>query len=243
MSRPPFLLGPEANAPFPPARLALHEPDGLLAVGGDLSPERLLRAYRSGIFPWYSQGQPILWWSPDPRMVFDSTAFALPSRFRRSLRTCDWTVRADTDFAGVIRACAEVPRPGQDSTWILPEMAQAYTALHRLGHAHSIEVMAGEELVGGIYGVAQGRMFYGESMFSRRSGASKLALAALLGLLRDWGWPLLDAQLENPHLRSLGARRMERKAFLAEVDRLVALQGRPGSWSDAFGERPATAYA
>lgn len=243
MSRPPYLLGPEPGAPFPPPQLALRQPDGLLAVGGDLSPERLLRAYRSGIFPWYSRDQPILWWSPHQRMVFDSGAFSLPSRFRRTLRSSEWTLRADCDFGAVIRACAQTPRPGQSGTWILPEMVAAYIELHRLGHAHSIEVMAGEELVGGIYGVAQGHMFYGESMFSRRSGASKLALGALLGLMRDWGWPLLDAQLDNPHLRSLGGREMGREAFLAEVQHLVALPGEVGAWSGAFGQRPARDYA
>ncbi len=242
MSRAPYLLGPEPDA-FPPPRLALREPDGLLAVGGDLSPARLLNAYRSGIFPWYSRGQPILWWSPDPRMVFDSASFALPSRFRRSLRSSEWQLRADSDFEGVIRACAETRRPGQDGTWILPEMRDAYLALHRLGHAHSIEVFEGPALVGGIYGVSQGRMFYGESMFSLRSGASKLALGALLALMRDWEWPLLDAQLENPHLRSLGGEQMPRNAFLARVEQLVGLEGRPGSWTAAFGWRLARDYA
>jgi leucyl/phenylalanyl-tRNA--protein transferase len=243
VSRLPYPLGPEPDAPFPAAHLALREPNGLLAVGGDLSPGRLIRAYRSGIFPWYSTGQPILWWSPDPRMVFDSNRFSLSSRFRRSLRASDWTVRADTVFPAVIRACAEAYRPGQFSTWILPEMEAAYLELHRLGHAHSIEVFAGEELIGGIYGVALGRMFFGESMFSRRSGGSKLALGALLALMRDWSWPLLDAQLENPHLRSLGGLEMARPEFLVRVQALVALEGRPGTWAKAFGERPAAAYA
>jgi leucyl/phenylalanyl-tRNA--protein transferase len=243
VSHLPYPLGPESDAPFPAAHLALREPDGLLAVGGDLSPERLIRAYRAGIFPWYSEGQPILWWSPDPRMVFDSQTFCLPSRFRRSLRASDWILRADSDFPGVIRACAQNNRPGQFSTWILPEMAAAYLELHRLGHAHSIEVFAGEELVGGIYGVALGRMFFGESMFSRRSGGSKLALGALLALMRDWAWPLLDAQLANPHLLSLGGREMARPEFLTQVASLVAREGRPGPWTTAFGERPAAAYA
>lgn len=243
VSRLPFLLGPEPDAPFPPAALALREPEGLLAVGGDLSPQRLLRAYRSGIFPWYSAGQPIFWWSPDPRMVFDTASFALPSRFRRSLRSCHWTLTADRDFSAVIQACATVPRPGQSGTWILPEMLDAYLELHRQGHAHSIEVYDDQELIGGIYGVAQGQMFFGESMFSLRPGASKLALAGLLGLMRDWSWPLMDAQLDNPHLRLLGGREMPRREFLAELERLVALAGMPGTWGPAFGTRPAQAYA
>jgi leucyl/phenylalanyl-tRNA---protein transferase len=241
--RPPFLLAPEPDAPFPPAGRALREPDGLLAVGGDLSPARLVNAYRHGIFPWYSRGQPILWWSPDPRMVFDSATFVLPSRFRRGLKACRWTLRADTAFAAVVDACAHIRRRGQRDTWILPDMARAYVALHRLGHAHSIEVFDGESLVGGIYAVAVGRMVFGESMFSAQSGGSKLALAGLLGFMRERGWPLLDAQLENPHLRSLGGRRLPRAEFLPRVAQLVASGPPPASWAAAFGERPATALA
>lgn len=241
MTRPPFLLGPEPDSPFPPARLALRAPDGLLAVGGDLAPARLLAAYRDGIFPWYSSGQPILWWSPDPRMVFESASFALPSRLCRSLRRSPWVLRADTAFAAVVDACAQ-PRSGQADTWILPEMAAAYVDLHRRGHAHSIEVFDGDRLVGGIYAVAVGRMVFGESMFSAQSGGSKLALAGLLGFMRQRGWPLLDAQLENPHLRSLGGRRMPRPRFLARVAELSAETGLPGRWTEAFGERPAAAW-
>jgi leucyl/phenylalanyl-tRNA---protein transferase len=241
--RPPFLLAPEPDAPFPPAERALHEPDGLLAVGGDLSPTRLLNAYRHGIFPWYSRGQPILWWSPDPRMVFDSEAFALSSRFRRSLKVSRWTLRADTAFAAVVDACAHIRRRGQRDTWILPDMARAYVELHRLGHAHSVEVFDGDALVGGIYAVAVGRMVFGESMFSAQSGGSKLALGGLLGFMRERGWPLLDAQLENPHLRSLGGRRLPRADFLHLVEELTASGPLPGPWTAAFGERPAAALA
>jgi leucyl/phenylalanyl-tRNA---protein transferase len=241
--RPPFLLAPEADAPFPSASLALREPDGLLAVGGDLSPERLLNAYRSGIFPWYSKGQPILWWSPDPRMVFDSDRFALASRLRRGLKLSRWTLRADTAFDAVVRACAGIPRRGQRDTWIVPEMARGYGELHRRGYAHSIEVYDGDALVGGIYAVSIGRMVYGESMFSAQSGGSKLALAGLLGFMRERGMPLLDAQLENPHLRSLGGRRLERGEFLQEVARLASAPVPAGRWTEAFGERPAAAFA
>jgi leucyl/phenylalanyl-tRNA---protein transferase len=243
VTRPPFLLAPESDAPFPPAQRALREPDGLLAVGGDLSSTRLLNAYRHGIFPWYSQGQPILWWSPDPRMVFDSARFRLPSRFRRELKRSTWTLRADTAFDTVVQACARIPRHGQRDTWIVPAMARAYGELHRLGHAHSIEVFDGGELVGGIYAVAIGRMVYGESMFSARSGGSKLALAGLLGFMRERAWPLLDAQLENPHLRSLGGRRLEREPFLAKVAELAGGAPAPGPWTQAFGERPAAAFS
>jgi leucyl/phenylalanyl-tRNA--protein transferase len=237
-------LGADPDSPFPPLRQALRDPNGLLAVGGDLAPARLLNAYRQGIFPWFNEGDPILWWSPDPRVVFDTAAFRLPSRFRRRLRGSGWTLSADTDFAGVMRACASAPRPGQEGgTWIGRQMLAAYGELHRLGHAHSIEVRAGERLVGGIYGVAIGRMFFGESMFSGESGGSKAALAGLAQALAGWGWPLLDAQVENPHLLSLGARCLPRGEFMAQVAELVRLEGRPGPWTGAFGRLPAADLA
>lgn len=237
------LLSPDPGAPFPPAGRALREPNGLLAMGGDLSPERLLNAYRHGIFPWYSAGEPILWWCPDPRMVFDTDTFALPSRLRRRLRTSPWEVRVDTAFAQVVEACASAPRPGQDGTWITAEMRTAYAELHRLGHAHSVEVFDGGRLVGGIYGVAAGRMFFGESMFSAESGGSKVALAGLIHVLRHWGWPLLDAQVENPHLLSLGARRLPRPEFLAEMARLVAMPGLVEPWTARVPAFPARQLA
>jgi leucyl/phenylalanyl-tRNA--protein transferase len=244
MSRLPIpRLGADPGAPFPPADRALAEPDGLLAFGGDLSPTRLLNAYRAGIFPWYSAGQPILWWSPDPRLVFRTDAVRLSRRFRRELRASPWIVRADTAFEPVLIACATSPRPGQDGTWITPEMARAYAALHRLGHAHSVEVFDGAHLVGGIYGVAIGRMFFGESMFSGQSGGSKVALAALAARLHAWGWPLVDAQVENPHLLTLGATRMRRAAFLEAIAPLVAEPVPAGPWTRAFGELPAASLA
>jgi len=241
----PFLLPPDPGAPFPPAELALHEPDGLLAIGGDLSPVRLLNAYAGGIFPWFSEGQPILWWSPDPRMVFRTDGVRLSSRFRRELRSSAWTVAADTAFAEVVQACASAPRPGQDGTWITAGMQRAYEELHRLGYAHSVEVFDGGELVGGIYGVAIGRMFFGESMFSGRSGGSKVALAALAHALHGWGWPLIDAQVENPHLLRMGAGHLPREAFLARVRALVqAAETEPaGSWTRRFGRWPAAVLA
>jgi leucyl/phenylalanyl-tRNA--protein transferase len=231
----PYLLDADPRAPFPPAGCALREPDGLLAVGGDLSVPRLLNAYAGGVFPWFSAGQPILWWSPDPRTVFDTGAVHLSSRFRRGLRHSRWQVVADTDFAAVIDACAGTPRPGQDGTWITAGMRDAYLALHEHGHAHSIEVRDGQALVGGLYGVAIGRMFFGESMFSARSGGSKVALAALALRLHGWGWPLIDAQVENPHLVRLGARRMPRAGFLAAIAPLVRSADAPGPWRTRFG--------
>jgi leucyl/phenylalanyl-tRNA--protein transferase len=235
------VLGSDPDAPFPPLRQAQRDPNGLLAVGGDLSPTRLLNAYRHGIFPWFNEGEPILWWSPDPRVVFDTADFRLPTRFRRQLRGSGWTLSADRDFGGVMRACALAPRAGQEGgTWIGAQMLAAYQQLHRLGHAHSVEVWAGERLVGGIYGVAIGRMFFGESMFSGESGGSKAALAGLARALAAWGWPLVDAQVENPHLLSLGARRLARAGFMDQVRALAALDGRVGPWTEAFG-RPAAA--
>jgi len=237
MTPRPALLSPDPHAPFPSASDALREPDGLLAIGGDLSVPRLLAAYRHGIFPWYSPGQPILWWSPDPRQVFATDGVRLSTRFRRQLRHCHWRVRADTCFDTVVAACAHAPRPGQDGTWITPQMQQAYSTLHRLGHAHSVEVFDDHgALAGGIYGVAIGRMFFGESMFSARSGGSKIALAALARRLQGWGWPLIDAQVGNRHLDFMGVQAWPRPRFLEAVAALVDLPGEPGSWTGVFGE-------
>lgn len=242
------VLDADPAAPFPPADTALREPDGLLAVGGDLSPRRLLNAYAHGIFPWYSDGQPILWWSPDPRMVFRTDGVHLSRRFRRTLRGLPWIATADTAFDAVVAACASTPRAGQRGTWITRDMREAYGALHRLGHAHSIEVRdggaAGEGgLVGGLYGVAVGRMFFAESMFSARSGGSKAALAVLAARLADWGWPLIDAQVENAHLRTLGAEAWPRDRFLREVERLAATDAPARSWTERFGALPVAALA
>ena len=244
MSRLPIaLLGVEPNAPFPPAARALREPNGLLAAGGDLSPVRLLNAYRHGIFPWYSSGQPILWWCPDPRMVFATDGVRLSSRFRRDLRRSTWTLQADTTFDQVIATCARTPRPRQDGTWITGEMLAAYRELHRLGHAHSIEVFDDDALVGGIYGVAIGRMFFGESMFSGQSGGSKVALAGLARVLHDWGWPLIDAQVANPHLQFLGARLLPRSEFLAQIEVWAGKPELPGPWTSRIGRILASSLA
>ena len=227
---------------FPAIQTALHEPNGLLAAGGDLSPQRLLEAYRHGIFPWFSVGEPILWWSPDPRMVFDCARVHVATKLRRWLRSCDWTIAADRDFAGTMRACAE-PRRHQPTTWITSEMLAAYRSLHLLGHAHSIEVYAGDQLVGGIYGVAVGRMFFGESMFSRLSNGSKVALIALCRGLGEWGFPLVDAQVSSPHLVSMGAHEMPRQRFAAAVGRLCTEEGVVGSWADKWPLREARALS
>ncbi|TCZ88347.1 leucyl/phenylalanyl-tRNA--protein transferase [Lysobacter sp. N42] len=236
-------LEDDPDAPFPPPETALREPDGLLAAGGDLSPRRLLAAYRQGIFPWFSAGEPPLWWSPDPRAVFRTGRVARSRRFRRSLRGSTWVARADTAFDQVIATCARIPRRGQRGTWITDDMLRAYSTLHRLGHAHSVEVYDGTDLVGAIYGVAIGRMFFGESMFSARTDGSKVAIAALAQVLAGWGWPLIDAQVANPHLALLGAELWPRGEFLREVARLTAEPGRVGSWTAAVGELPASSLA
>lgn len=217
---------------FPDPRTALTEPNGLLALGGDLSPARLVAAYAQGIFPWYGEDEPILWWSPDPRCVFRTDALHINRSLRRQLRGKAWHVSVDRDFPAVIRACA-APRADHGGTWIVPAMVDAYIALHELGHAHSVEVWDGARLVGGIYGVAVGQLFCGESMFSGESGGSKLALMALADLLRQWGWPLLDSQVANPHTLSLGAWEIPRETYLREAARLAALPGRVGHWRDA----------
>ena len=236
----PAILATDPAAPFPAAGQALDMPEGLLAIGGDLSPVRLLNAYRHGILPWSSAGQPLLWWSPDPRMVFRTDAVHLSRRDRRDLARSAWTVRADGAFEAVVARCARAPRPGQDGTWITPGMEAAYATLHQLGHAHSIEVLEDDRLVGGLYGVAVGRMFFAESMFSDRSGGSNVALAALACRLAAWGWPLVDAQLPNPHLARMGAEPWPRARFLDAIAPLVDHEAPAGSWRGPFGVRPAS---
>ncbi len=229
------ILRPGSTQPFPAVYRALKRPNGLLAAGADLSPTRLLEAYRRGIFPWYSADEPILWWSPDPRMVFATDAVHISTKLQRWLRDCSWTVRADTAFVDVMRACAK-PRPQQPSTWISDDIIHAYATLHRLGHAHSVEVYEENTLVGGIYGVALGRMFFGESMFSGRSNGSKVALLALCRQLHQWQFPLLDAQVTSAHLKTLGAFEMPREQFVAIIENEVIKEGRVGAWCEPFGE-------
>ena len=205
---------------FPKPELA--PADGLLMAGGDLAPERILRGYSQGIFPWYDEDSPILWWSPDPRCVLFPHKLHVGASLRRELRSGRFAYTVDTCFERVIRACAEVPRPGQDGTWIVPEMLEAYLRLHELGHAHSVEVWEGGELAGGLYGVKLGRVFFGESMFHTRPYASKAALVFLVERLVEQGVELVDCQQATPHMLRLGAEEIPRKDFLPLVRRLCA---------------------
>ncbi|MDD3883815.1 MAG: leucyl/phenylalanyl-tRNA--protein transferase [Gallionella sp.] len=210
----------DASPEFPPAEHALRQSNGLLAAGGDLSVPRLLNAYRHGIFPWFNTGEPILWWSPDPRMVLVPAEFKPSRSLRKTLSRKTFEVRFDTAFEAVMRACA-APRDGQAGSWIHEDMIAAYCTLHELGYAHSVESWQDNRLVGGLYGIAIGRMFYGESMFSRVSDASKVALAHLAGQLERWQFELIDCQMNTPHLASLGAREIPRTRFLTRVWELV----------------------
>lgn len=213
-NRVAWLSAGDPATAFPNVDSALREPDGLLAAGGDLSTERLLYAYRQGIFPWYDEGQPILWWSPDPRCVMRPGDFHISKRLRRDIARTDAVVTLNRSFGEVIRACAE-PRPYQRGTWITSDMVQAFEALHAAGWAHSIEVRSAERLIGGMYGLAIGRVFFGESMFSRESNASKFALCGLSKMLLDRGFELIDCQVVSEHLKTLGATMMPRAQFTA----------------------------
>jgi leucyl/phenylalanyl-tRNA---protein transferase len=223
-------LSRSATVDFPPAQEALTEPNGLLAAGGDLAPERLLAAYRRGIFPWYEEGQPILWWSPDPRAVLWPDDLHVSRSLRRSMRNAGFELRIDTAFDTVVANCA-APRSYARGTWITRDMADAYGRLHRLGWAHSFETWRGDELVGGLYGVAQGGVFFGESMFARATDASKAALVHAVRYLKERQFALIDCQVASAHTLSLGATNIPRVEFL----RLVALHGEattePGRWS------------
>ena len=224
----PFL---DSATPFPPPEFALRNPDGLLCAGGDLSVGRLLQAYRRGIFPWYGAGEPILWWSPDPRMVLFTDQVHVSRSLRRCLNAGKFEVRADTAFRQVMEHCA-MPRPGQDGTWILPEMIEAYCALHKLGHAHSVETWMDNELAGGIYGVQVGRMFFGESMFHVVTDASKAALVHLAWRLKRMGVPIMDCQQKTPHVESMGGKCLPRWEFMRILETLI--DGKPNQgWQSA----------
>jgi leucyl/phenylalanyl-tRNA--protein transferase len=212
---------------FPPVDYA---EDGLLAVGGDLSPERLVLAYSLGIFPWYSEGQPILWHSPDPRMVLRAERLRLPRSLRKTLNQNPYRLSMDTAFPKVLEACGSVKRPGQRGTWITRGMKKAYVELHRRGLAHSVEAWSGELLVGGLYGVSLGGAFFGESMFAREPDASKLAFASLVPQLQRWGIDLIDCQVHTEHLARFGAEEVPRKVYLAALQKALQRATRTGVW-------------
>jgi leucyl/phenylalanyl-tRNA--protein transferase len=229
------LDGTPADIGFPDPALAETEPNGLLAVGGDLSPGRVLAAYRLGIFPWYSAGQPILWWSPAPRMVLFPAEYHCARSLRRSMRNRDYEVSIDLAFEQVIRACAE-PRGPEEGTWLLPDMIESYVSLNLAGHAHSFEVWLQGELVGGLYGIAIGQVFFGESMFSRRTDASKIALTLLVETAFGQPFQLIDCQIYTEHLASLGARELSREDF---EDRLQTAVTAPSAGLGTLARRPA----
>lgn len=220
----------DSQTPFPPVERALVEPNGLLAAGGDLSPNRLIDAYHRGIFPWYSPGEPILWWSPDPRMILEPAAYVPSRSLRKRLRRGDFEVRLDTAFAEVTDACAATPRHGQNGTWISPAMRRAYLRLHELGWAHSVETWMDGRLTGGLYGIAIGRVFFGESMFAHATDASKVAFAHLCRFLGQAGFRLIDCQMSTAHLASLGAREIPRADFSARLQALTA-GAEPRTWA------------
>ena len=220
----------ERGDPFPSVERALKNPNGLLAAGADLSLERLLEAYRRGIFPWYSSGQPPRWWSPDPRMVLECAAIKVSRSLAKSIRNKGYEVRVDTAFPEVLRGCS-APRQGEPGTWLGADMRVAYMRLHAAGYAHSFETWREGELVGGLYGVALGRMFYGESMFSRATDASKVALVKLVEVLTGRGFPLIDCQVHTPLLESLGAREIPRREFLRALASLVNYPEAPMKWN------------
>ncbi len=219
---------------FPTTDEALKEPDGLLAAGGDLTADTLLDAYRRGIFPWYSEGQPILWWSPDPRSVLQLDALHISRSLKRRIQSGIYRVTIDQSFEDVVECCS-APRKSQSGTWITADMQAAYCQLHRLGHAHSVECWHQQKLVGGLYGVGIGKVFFGESMFAAMADASKVCLVHLVDNLRAWGYALIDCQVHNPHLESLGARPIARRHFIAQLNDLCGLQPAAHAWQTEVG--------
>lgn len=217
------------HAPFPPLAAALTKPNGLLAAGGDLTPQRLIEAYRCGIFPWFNAGEPILWWSPDPRMVLLPGELRISRSLNKALNKGNYKIRMDTAFSQVMQACA-APRKEQIGTWIHPEMVSAYAALHEIGLAHSVETWVDGELVGGLYGVSQGKMFFGESMFSRIPDASKIAFVHLVRQLQCWGFGMIDCQMKTAHLASFGAREIPRTEFSQRLRELINYSERIEKW-------------
>jgi len=226
-------LGNDPNSPFPAVSQAAIEPNGLLAWGGDLSPARLLNAYRHGIFPWYNQGQPILWWSPRPRTVIYPADIHRSRRLKRRMRSGQFTISADQVFQEVVKNCAECRDEG---TWITLEMAEAYEKLQRLGYAHSVEVWQDGDLAGGLYGLAIGKVFFAESMFSCVSDASKTALVSLCEVLVENDFAVIDCQLETPHLMSMGAVNITRKKYIQILERSIEAEHSAGNWQAWFGD-------
>ena len=221
--------------PFPPLEDALDEPNGLLAAGGGLSAARLLAAYQKGIFPWYSEGQPILWWSPDPRMVLYVREFRTSRSLRRRTKQKTFELRVDTAFRSVVESCAQSPRAGQYGTWITPAIVDAYAKLHQMGYAHSVEAWSNGHLVGGLYGLALGRVFFGESMFARQTDASKVALSGLVSILDKQGVPLVDCQQATAHLASLGGRLIPRRVFASHLSDLIhSIDTPPRNWHEGI---------
>ncbi len=215
---------------FPPTKLALTDPDGLLAIGGDLTSEWLIAAYRKGIFPWFNENEPILWWTPNPRSVLFIKDLIVRKSLKKTLRKKKFTVTLDTAFTDVMKNCAKISRPDQDGTWISEEMLNAYQNLHNDGYAHSVEVWQKNELVGGLYGIAIGKMFFGESMFAKTSDASKVALVALCEQLKEWGFEVIDTQVETSHLKSLGARLVNRAKFEYLLEKNTLKPFPPKKW-------------
>ncbi len=234
----PFWIDPnDKTFRFPDVCLALHEPDGLLAVGGDLSPDRLQASYRHGIFPWYNHGQPILWWAPDPRAVLFPENLKISRSLQKTLRKQSFTITTDKAFREVVEACSgpranevDINEENQPGTWITPEMKQAYQQLHEVGLAHSVECWLDKKLVGGLYGVALGQVFFGESMFTRVTDASKVAFVHLVKQLSQWDFKLIDCQITSAHLESLGAESIRREQFVQLLDQYCEAPGKPGLW-------------
>ena len=238
---PVYALSEELVFPHP----SLATEEGMLAVGGDLSPERVLLAYANGIFPWYSEGRPLMWWCPRPRLVLSPSELRVGRTLRKVLKRRPYRITLDTAFTDVMRACATVPRPDQDGTWITEALAATFTELHEQGVAHSVEAWDGDELVGGLYGLSLGRAFFGESMFAKRPNASKVAFVHLVRQLHAWDFDLVDCQVVTDHMVSFGARTIELDAFLERLERIVGVPTRKGPWvfdaEKATSEPPATA--
>lgn len=229
----------EEGAPFPSLAVALAEPNGLLCAGGELSPERIIEAYRAGIFPWFSEGQPVLWWSPDPRMVLFPTEFKISRSLRRTLRAGRYEVRLDSAFAAVINACAQTSRAGQyGGTWITQEMQHVYQQLFELGVAHSVETWIDGKMAGGLYGLSIGGMFYGESMFSHITDASKIAAAHLARFIEKRGFGMIDCQMNTAHLASLGAREIPRSHFIRQLKELIIVEPQLVRWPSDGASQP-----